>query len=163
MSDGDRHSIAAEPSLVTDPIEEAKRESENALAQFDRVLDMIDDVTRGGRPFRLRMSMILDLHRLALDGLSPYAGSTRPADVTIGLSKHTPPKSPIQKPVTGLKAAQFCGIAFGSRRYLPKLSSFRSSVPSPWRGGDNGPAKRKCARPPNAGATARTPLRCRSA
>ena len=67
--DHDRHSIAAEPSLVTDPIEEAKRESENALAQFDRVLDLIDEVVRGGRPFRLRTSTILDLHRVALEGL----------------------------------------------------------------------------------------------
>ncbi len=91
MSDDERHSIAAQPSLITDPIEEAKRESENAIAQFDRVLDLIDDVARGGRPFRLRTSMILDLHRLALDGLSLYAGNFRPADVSIGQSKHTPP------------------------------------------------------------------------
>jgi hypothetical protein len=48
VSDGERHSIAAQPSLITDPIEEARRESENALAQFDRVLDLIDDVVRGG-------------------------------------------------------------------------------------------------------------------
>lgn len=93
MSDGDRHSIAAEPSLITDPVEEARRESENALAQFDRVLDLIDEVVRGTRPFRLRTSMILELHRLALNGLSPYAGNFRPADVEIGQSKHTPPKA----------------------------------------------------------------------
>jgi hypothetical protein len=37
MSEGERHSIAAQPSLITDPIEEATRESENAVAQFDRV------------------------------------------------------------------------------------------------------------------------------
>lgn len=91
MSDGDRHSIAEQPSLITDPIEEAQRESENAVAQFDRVLDLIDDVARGGRSFRLRTSMILDLHRIALDGLSSYAGNFRPADVIIGQSKHTPP------------------------------------------------------------------------
>ena len=86
MSDGERHSKAASPSLITDPIEEARRESENAVAQFDRVLDMIDDVTRSGRPFRLRPSMMLDLHRLALDGLSSYAGNFRPSDVEIGQS-----------------------------------------------------------------------------
>ncbi len=94
MSAGEdeRHSIAAQPSLITNPIEEAQRESENALTQFDRVLDMIDEVVRDGRPFRLRTSMILDLHRLALDGLSQYAGNFRPSDVEIGQSKHTPPK-----------------------------------------------------------------------
>ena len=93
MTDRDRHSIAVSPSLIDDPIEEAKRESENALAQFDQVLDMIDDVTRDGRSFRLRLSMILGLHRTALEGLSKYAGIPRPADVTIGQSKHTPPKA----------------------------------------------------------------------
>lgn len=99
MSDDERHSIAAQPSLISDPIEEARRESENAVAQFDRVLDLIDDVVRGARPFRLRTSTILDLHRIALDGLSNYAGNFRPADVEIGQSKHTPPKAHL---VTGL-------------------------------------------------------------
>jgi Fic family protein len=93
MSDSERHSVASDPSLIQDPIEEARRESENALAQFDQVLNMIDEVTRDGRPFRLRTSMILGLHRTALDGLSPYAGNFRPADVAIGQSKHTPPKA----------------------------------------------------------------------
>lgn len=91
MSDEERHSIAVQPSLIIDPLEEARRESENAIAQFDRILDLIDDVARGGRSFRLRPSMILDLHRIALDGLSSYAGTFRPADVSIGQSKHTPP------------------------------------------------------------------------
>lgn len=91
MSDGERHSEAASPSLITDPIAEARRESENALAQFDRVLDLIDQVARDSRPFRLRASLVLDLHRLALDGLSNYAGNYRPADVAIGQSKHIPP------------------------------------------------------------------------
>lgn len=35
--------------------------------------------------------MILDLHRLALDGLSAYAGNFRPGDVSIDKSKHVPP------------------------------------------------------------------------
>lgn len=91
MGDGERHSKAAQPSLITDPIEEARRESENAVAQFDRVLDMIDEVARDGRPFRLRTSMMLELHRIALDGLSHYAGNYRPGQVEIGQSKHEPP------------------------------------------------------------------------
>ena len=91
MGNGDRHSVAEQPSLIDDPIAEAQRESENAIAQFDRVLDLIDEVARDARPFRLRSSMILDLHRIALDGLSSYAGNFRPANVSIGQSKHTPP------------------------------------------------------------------------
>lgn len=93
MSDGQRHSVADQPSLIDDPIEEAKKEAENAVAQIDRVMDMIDDVVRGGRPFRLRTSMIFDLHRIALDGLDAYAGNFRPGDVEIGESKHQPPKA----------------------------------------------------------------------
>jgi Fic family protein len=52
---------------------------------------MIDEVTRDQRPFRLRTSMMLDLHRIALDGLSAYAGNFRPGNVEIGESKHEPP------------------------------------------------------------------------
>ena len=93
MSDEQRHSVAEHPSLIEDPTEEAEREAANAVEQFDRVLDMIDDVVRGGRPFRLRPSMILDLHRVALDGLDRYAGNFRPSDVRIGQSKHVPPEA----------------------------------------------------------------------
>jgi Fic family protein len=93
VSDGQRHSEAEYPSLISDPLEEASRESENAIAQFDRVLDLIDEVTRDARPFRLRTSILLDLHRIALDGLSSYAGNFRPGDVSIGQSKHQPPQA----------------------------------------------------------------------
>lgn len=91
MSTNDRDSKAAEPSLITDPEAKALRESENAVAQFDRVLDLIDEVVRDNRPFRLRNSTIFDLHRLALEGLSSHAGTYRPAGVEIGASKHVPP------------------------------------------------------------------------
>ena len=91
MSEEQRHSVAADATLLEDPEEIARRESENAVAQFDRVIDMIDDIARGSRHFRLRPSMVLDLHRIALEGLSAYAGNFRPSDVEIGQSAHTPP------------------------------------------------------------------------
>lgn len=91
MSEEQRHSVAADATLISDADEIARRESENAVAQFDRVLDMVDEIARGSRPFRLRTSMILDLHRIALDGLSAYAGNFRPSDIEIGQSKHVPP------------------------------------------------------------------------
>ena len=93
MSDSQRHSIAADPTLVGDPDEIARRESENAVAQFDRMLEMVDEIARGTRSFRLRTSMILDLHRIALNGLSAYAGNFRPSEIEIGQSKHVPPKA----------------------------------------------------------------------
>jgi Fic family protein len=64
-----RESKAADAVVISDDAARADREAENAIRQFDRVLDMIDDVERGGRPFRLRTSMILDLHKIAMDGL----------------------------------------------------------------------------------------------
>lgn len=91
MSDEQRHSEAEAPVIVADDEARARRESENALRQFDHVLDLIDDVARGARPFRLRVSTIQDLHRYALDGLSAYAGNWRPGGVTISLSEHKPP------------------------------------------------------------------------
>ncbi len=90
MSDK-RDSIASDAVLIVDPQQQAIREAENAIRQFDRVLDMIDDVARAGQPFKLRPSKILDLHRCALEGLSAYAGNFRPGPVIIGQSKHTPP------------------------------------------------------------------------
>lgn len=86
-----RHSKAEEPALILNEDERALREAENALRQFDAVLDLIDEVERDNRPFKLRVSTIQMLHRLALDGLSRYAGNWRPGPVEIGLSKHTPP------------------------------------------------------------------------
>lgn len=88
---GDRESVGAEPDLLTDPVEIAKREAENAVRQFDRVLDLIDTVARDGRPFKLRPSMILALHKEALDGLSRFAGTWRPSAVRIEKSSHAPP------------------------------------------------------------------------
>lgn len=89
--DEDRHSDADAPSLIDNETERAEREASNAIDQFDRVLDYVDEVERGGRPFRLRVSIIQDLHRLALDGLSAYAGNWRPGAVRIGKSEHVPP------------------------------------------------------------------------
>lgn len=86
-----RHSEAEEPALVSDEEARAKLEAENAVRQFDVVLDLIDEVERDGRSFRLKVSTIQSLHRFALEGLSRYAGNWRPGSVRIGMSKHVPP------------------------------------------------------------------------
>ena len=88
---GERESVGQEPDLLTDPDEIARREAGNAVQQFDAVLDLIDGVARDGRPFKLRPSTILALHKFALDGLSRFAGTWRPSGVRIEMSGHEPP------------------------------------------------------------------------
>lgn len=90
MTDEERHSQAFEPELIADPDERAAREARNGLRQFDRVIELVDYFLDPERPFRLRSSHLLTLHREALDGLSNYAGNFRPAAIAIGGSKHQP-------------------------------------------------------------------------
>jgi len=85
-----RHSKAEEAEVVSDPDEQARLEARNALRQFDMVLELIDQYLQPERPFKLRLSMILGLHRAALEGLSAYAGVFRPGSVKIEQSQHEP-------------------------------------------------------------------------
>jgi len=87
----ERKSKAASPVLITDENERAKREADNGLRQASEVLAMIEHYRDTKRPFKLRPSMIVGLQRIALEGISAFAGLTRPADVEIGGSKHEPP------------------------------------------------------------------------
>ncbi|MEL6234609.1 MAG: Fic family protein [Pseudomonadota bacterium] len=93
MSDDDRvrHSVAEEAALVTSADEIARKEAYNSLVQAKRMNEVILGALHGDRPFRVRPSLFLDLNRLAIDGLSAYAGLWRPAAVKIQDSKHTPP------------------------------------------------------------------------
>lgn len=87
----ERHSAADEPQIVVDPVERAKLEARNALEQFDAVISLVEQFTAPEHPpFRLRPSTILQLQRIALKGLSAYAGVFRPAGVDIGGSAHKP-------------------------------------------------------------------------
>lgn len=87
----DRHSKADELDIVVDPAERAKLEARNALEQFDAVISVVEQFTASEHPpFRLRPSLILQLQRIALKGLSAYAGVFRPAGVDIGGSQHKP-------------------------------------------------------------------------
>lgn len=87
---GDRKSTAASPELITDPQERARQEAENGLRQASEVLEMVEHYRETGRPFKLRVSAVLHLHRIALDKISIFAGNFRPSDVTIGGSAHRP-------------------------------------------------------------------------
>lgn len=86
----DRHSKALEAEIVSDPDEIARIEARNGVRQFDAVTDMIDHFRDPERKFRLRPSHLLHLQRIALEGLSGYAGNFRPAGIEIGGSKHQP-------------------------------------------------------------------------
>jgi Fic family protein len=44
-----------------------------------------------GKPFRLRISQILQLNRVAIEGLNPLAGVFRPDEMEISYSRHKPP------------------------------------------------------------------------
>ena len=87
--DGVRHSKPQEPDIATDPQEKAELEARNALRQFDCAMSIIDEGLDRGN-FKLRPSLILALHREALDGISASAGVYRPAGINIGGSEHQP-------------------------------------------------------------------------
>jgi Fic family protein len=88
---GDRKSVSSPPALVTDRLEIAKREAANGLRQFDVVIEHINQAITSEQRFRLRPSTLLQLNRVALDGLNNYAGNYRPADIYITGSRHKPP------------------------------------------------------------------------
>jgi len=87
----ERHSKALEIELISDPQERARREAENGLRQFDEVIEQINYWLQPERPFKLRPSAILSLHRRALEGISSFAGVLRPGGIEIKGSKHQPP------------------------------------------------------------------------
>jgi Fic family protein len=89
-ADDTRHSHALEVELITDPDQLAQREAANGLRQFDAVVEMVEYHLDPERPFRFRPSHLLHLHRIALDGISPYAGNFRPAGIAIKGSGHQP-------------------------------------------------------------------------
>lgn len=90
--DEERRSRPVEIELITDPEEKARQEARNGLRQFDEVVEQIAYWLQPERPFRLRISGILSLHRKALESISHFAGLFRPGPIEIGGSKHAPPK-----------------------------------------------------------------------
>lgn len=86
-----RHSKALDAEIVSDPEEIAKIEASNGVHQFDAVTEMIEHFSNPERKFKLRPSHLLHLQRIALQGLSSYAGNWRPAGIEIGGSRHKPP------------------------------------------------------------------------
>lgn len=90
MEEPRRHSQAQEAALVDGAEAKARAEAANGLRQAEAVIEMVMAAVERSR-FRLRPSVVLELHRKALEGLSGYAGNWRPADVEIAESTHAPP------------------------------------------------------------------------
>jgi Fic family protein len=86
-----RDSRALEAVLIASPQERAEAEAINGLRQYDAGVRAIQTALERGGPFKLRLSLILGLHREALRGISSYAGNFRPAGVEIKGSRHEPP------------------------------------------------------------------------
>lgn len=92
MTRNDRHSEAAEdPSVAGTPEEIAAREVENAFRQLDRLRELIREAVSGGSGLRLRPSTLMELNRLAIEGIHPRAGAYRTVPSNIGGSRHEPP------------------------------------------------------------------------
>ena len=88
-NDGRRHSKALEADLIRNPQEKAKAEARNGLRQFDLGMSIVEDALAKDH-FRLRPSILLSLHRAALEGINAYAGNYRPGGVEIKGSEHEP-------------------------------------------------------------------------
>lgn len=88
---GRRHSKALSADVIGNDWERKDAEALNGLRQADALMELIDYFLHPERPFRLRASQILHLQRLALEGLSAYAGNYRPGGVEIEQSEHAPP------------------------------------------------------------------------
>jgi Fic family protein len=86
----DRHSKALDVELIADPNARAEAEAKNGIRQFDAVVELIDYFLSPDRKVKLRPSHLLHLHRIALDGISSYAGNYRPAGIEIHGSRHQP-------------------------------------------------------------------------
>lgn len=84
-----RHSRALNAELISDPQAKAEAEARNGLRQYDAGIQTVAETIERGS-FRLRVSLILGLHREALAGISSFAGNFRPAGVKIEGSKHEP-------------------------------------------------------------------------
>lgn len=97
--DQDRHSDAGEPDLIEDSEQRILAEARNALRQFDLGMEILDQWLRAGRgAYKLKISHLLILNRVVLEGINKFAGTFRSTPIKIGGSKHLPPE-PTQVPI----------------------------------------------------------------
>jgi Fic family protein len=88
----DRSTSVEELELITDPVEKAAREGENGLLQAQLAIEIIKTFVKDKeRPFRLRQSLIIQLHAVVLKGIHRLAGTFRNGPAKIQGSGHQPP------------------------------------------------------------------------
>ncbi len=87
----DRESKPDRPFLETGKEARARREASNGIRQADFVFQTIEDALVSDGKFKLRPSFLGELNRLAVEGLTQYAGVPRPHGMSITGSGHTPP------------------------------------------------------------------------
>jgi fido (protein-threonine AMPylation protein) len=91
----DRHSKLQDvpPRLSLTPAQEARQAAENGFRQFDRLSQLIQqgiEEYKTGR-FKLRVSTLQELDRLAVEGMVDGPGHFRRGPILIGEAKHKPP------------------------------------------------------------------------
>ncbi len=93
---GDGPERASQPKSAVPPPQlseqqRAEKEAENGLRQFDRMVELIEAALAAPGSFRLRVSTLTELNRLAVDGLIKAPGSLRSGSIDISNSVHAPP------------------------------------------------------------------------
>ena len=74
-----------------DEEQRARIEAENGFRQLGQGIDAIKYYLEPGRPFALRPGIILELQKIAVEGLEPNPGKWRKTPVGISKSLHQPP------------------------------------------------------------------------
>jgi fido (protein-threonine AMPylation protein) len=125
----------AGPQLYRDQAEKARLEARNGLLQFDAVLRLTDDaLARGG--LHLTPAVVVELQRLAIDGIYVCAGTYRAGPIVIGGTGHRPPPA---RDVPDL-VSEMCSYVNGETTRTPIHLAFyvmwRLNWIHPFRGGN---------------------------
>jgi len=89
----ERHSQAEEEKLISDPVELAAAEAQNALRQFDAGMQMLKDWLGDTQNPRIKPSQLLKLNGILLQDIEKSPGTYRAVEMHIIQSKHKPPKA----------------------------------------------------------------------
>ncbi len=86
----DRHSQAEQGWIIKDPKARAIKEAENSILQADRVMELAEEWAEiDDCPFNF--PVLMELNRIATEGVIELSGVFRPAGIAIEGSKHIPP------------------------------------------------------------------------